>query len=488
MSMDHLCDLDAVELRRLIGTKAISPVALLEDCLARIAAVDPALNAIVATALPRARHEALQAEKAVADGQKLGLLHGLPIGIKDLQETAGIATTYGSPLYRDYVPAADDRLVASVRRAGAIVVGKTNTPEFGAGANTDNAVYGPTRNPFDPARSCGGSSGGSAVALATGMLPLATGSDTGGSLRIPAAFCGIVGFRPSPGLVPSERRALGWTPLTVLGPMGRTVADTRLLLHAQIGHDRNDPFSTPVDADAFSRAETIDLSRLRVAVSEDLGGAPVDPRLRATLRERVAIIAAAFRSCDWRDPDMAGADRAFAVIRAQNFLAGQRERYEKHRDQLGAFVRANYEEGLGMSALDVAEAHAAQTRIYRNLERFFVDHDLLISPTVGIPPFPLAERFAHAVAGRELGTYYAWLAPTYYLSLTGHPCVSVPCGLEPTGTPFALQITGPVRGDKFVLDVAQAIEALLARDKRTARPVPDVAKLTGIASSRRSLP
>ena len=186
-------------------------------------------------ALDRARREAQAAETAVMTGDTLGLLHGLPIGIKDLQETEGIVTTYGSPLYRDYVPAADDRLTASARRAGAIVLGKTNTPEFGAGANTDNPVYGPTRNPFDPPRSCGGSSGGSAVALATGMVPLATGSDTGGSLRIPAAFCGIVGFRPSPGMVPSERRALGWTPITVLGPMGRNVADTRLLLQGRDG-------------------------------------------------------------------------------------------------------------------------------------------------------------------------------------------------------------------------------------------------------------
>jgi amidase len=475
--MDPLCDRSAVELRRLIGAKAVSPVELLEACLARIAAVNPALNAITATAIERAREEARAAERAVLAGERLDLLHGLPIGIKDLHETEGIVTTYGSPLYRDYVPAADDRLVAAVRRAGAIVVGKTNAPEFGAGANTDNPVYGPTRNPFDLKRSCGGSSGGSAVALATGMLPLATGSDTGGSLRIPAAFCGVVGFRPSPGLVPSERRVLGWTPLTVLGPMGRTVADTRLLLRAEMGHDRNDPFSAPADEAAFAAAREVDLSRLRVAVSEDLGGAPVDQRIRATLRERVGLIAGDFRACDWRDPDMAGADRAFAVLRAQNFLSGQRERYERHRDQLGPFVRANYEEGLAMSAADVALAHAAQTRIYRALERFFDDHDVLISPTVGIPPFALEERYAKAVDGRAMATYYAWLAPTYYLSLTGHPCISIPCGLEPTGTPFALLITGPARQDKFVLDVAEAIERRLARDSVTARPVPDLAKL-----------
>jgi Asp-tRNA(Asn)/Glu-tRNA(Gln) amidotransferase A subunit family amidase len=475
--MDQLCDRSAVELRRLIGAKAISPVELLEDCLGRIAALNPRLNAITATCLERARGEARAAEHAVMAGAALGLLHGLPIGIKDLQETEGLVTTYGSPLFADYVPAADERMVAAVRRAGAIVVGKTNTPEFGAGANTFNAVYGPTRNPFDPARTCGGSSGGSAVALATGMLPLCTGSDTGGSLRIPAAFCGIVGFRPSPGLVPNERRTLGWSPISVAGPMGRTVADTMLLLAAQVSGDSADPLAGPVDPGDFAAPGPVDLARLRVAVSTDLGSTPVDRRIRATLAERIALIASDFRACDWRDPDMAGADEAFAAIRAQNYLAGQRERYERHRDKLGAYVRANYEQGLAMSAQQVALAHATQTRIYRGLERFFRDHDILICPTVGVPPFPIEDGHVRAVEGRVLETYFSWLAPTYYLSLTGHPCVSIPCGLEPTGTPFALQICGPARSDTFVLSVAHALEQRFARDPRLARPKPDLAAL-----------
>jgi len=475
--MDGLCDRDARELRRLIGEKAISPVELLESCLARIAAVNPRLNAITAAAFNRARDEARAAERAVLAGAPLGALHGLPIGIKDLQDTAGLATTYGSPLFAHHVPAADERMVAAVRRAGAIVVGKTNVPEFGAGANTTNAVYGPTRNPFDPARTCGGSSGGSAVALATGMLPLCTGSDTGGSLRIPAAFCGVVGFRPSPGLVPNERRALGWSPISVAGPMGRTVADAMLLLGAQVAGDSRDPLAVPADGARFATPAPVDLAALRVAVSADLGGAPIERRIRATFEERVGLIGGVFRACDWRDPDMTGADEAFAAIRAQNFLAGQRERYEHHRDKLGPYVRANYEQGLAMSAAEVAAAHATQTRIYRGLERFFAEHDILISPTVGVAPFPIEEGHVRAVEGRALPTYFSWLAPTYYLSLTGHPCVSIPCGLEPTGTPFALQICGPARADKFVLDVAHALEQLLARDPRTARPRPDLAKL-----------
>src|SRR5215472_14245582 len=235
--MAELCDLGAVELRQLIGRKAISPVELLESCLRRIEAVNPALNAVTATCIDRAKTEAKAAEAAVLRGDTLGLLHGLPIGIKDLNETAGLRTTWGSPLYADYVPEKDERMVAAVRKAGAIVVGKTNVPEFGAGANTNNPVYGPTGNPFDPKRICGGSSGGSAVALATSMLPLCTGSDTGGSLRIPAAFCGIVGYRPSVGLIASERRPVGWTPITTQGPMGRSLADTALLLSAQISDD-----------------------------------------------------------------------------------------------------------------------------------------------------------------------------------------------------------------------------------------------------------
>ncbi len=230
--MTEPCDLTAVEARRLIGTKQLAPSELLESCIGRIESVDHAVNAMVARDFDRARATARLADQAVVRGDALGPLHGLPIGIKDLEETGRLVTTHGSPIFRDYIPAEDERIVADARKAGAIVVGKTNTPEFGAGANTRNAVYGATGNPFDPSRSCAGSSGGSAVALATGMAPLCTGSDTGGSLRNPAAFCGIVGFRPTPGLVPSDKRGIGWTPLPVLGPMARTVGDTALLLAA----------------------------------------------------------------------------------------------------------------------------------------------------------------------------------------------------------------------------------------------------------------
>jgi len=476
--MTEPCDLSAVELRQLIGRKELSPVDLLVSCLRRIEAVNPVLNAITATAIDRAQAEAKAAEQAVMTGAPLGPLHGLPIGIKDLNVTEGIRTTWGSLIYKDHVPDADERMVASVRRAGAIIVGKTNTPEFGAGANTNNRVYGPTRNPFDPPRICGGSSGGSAVALATSMLPTCTGSDTGGSLRIPAAFCGIVGFRPTPGLVASERRPLGWNPLSVQGPMGRTVADTLLLLQAQVSDDLHDPLAAPVDPQDFAALTPVDLSTLRVAVTEDFGGMlPLDPRIRATFRERVALIRGAFKSCEERHPDMRDADEAFAIMRALGYLAAHKERYEKHRDLLGPNIIANYEQGLGMSAADVARGHVLQTEIYRSCLKFFEDADILISPTVSIPPFPVEQRYCDEIDGRKLPTYFTWLAPTYFLTLTANPSISLPCGLEPTGTPFSIQVSALPRRDKYLLDVAASLEALLASDPRTARPVPDLEKV-----------
>ncbi len=254
--MTEPCDLTACDARRLIGEKRLSPTELLESCIARVEAVDHAVNAMVARDFDRARAAAKQADAAVARGDALGALHGLPIGVKDLEATEGLRTTYGSPIFRDNVPAQDERIVAAVRQAGAIVLGKTNTPEFGAGANTRNAVYGATGNPFDPQKSAAGSSGGSAVALATGMAPVCTGSDTGGSLRNPAAFCGIVGFRPTPGLVANEMRPNGWNNLSVTGPMARTVPDLCLLLSSMVSDDSGDPLATTIHGRTVRRGRT----------------------------------------------------------------------------------------------------------------------------------------------------------------------------------------------------------------------------------------
>jgi Asp-tRNA(Asn)/Glu-tRNA(Gln) amidotransferase A subunit family amidase len=475
--MTELCDFEAVELRRRIGAKEISPRELLDSCIARIEAVDPALNAVVATCLDRARDEARAAEAAVMDGAPLGPLHGLPIGIKDLNATGGLRTTYGSLLYRDNVPARDERVVAAVRAAGAIGLGKTNTPEFGAGANTTNKVYGATGNPFEPTLTCGGSSGGSAVALATGMVPLATGSDFGGSLRIPAGFCGVVGFRPTPGTVPNEIRPVGQSPLSVQGPMGRSVADAALLLSAMVADDARDPFSRPPDP-ALSRApEPLDLSTLRVALSEDLGCAPVDNGIRAVFRARMAKLAPVFAACETRDPDLGRAHEVFEILRGVNFIAAHKERLERHRDLLGPNVVDNTERALGYSAADVAWAHVEQTKLYRRFLALFDEVDLLICPACSVSPFPHAQRYVAEINGQRMDTYMRWLAITYALTLTTSPVAVLPCGRDGRGLPFGIQIVGRVRSDAVLLGIARSLERVMAGDAELARPVPDPATL-----------
>jgi len=483
--MTEPCDLTAHAARTLIGTKKLSPVDLVESCIARVEAVDHAVNAMVARDFERARATAQAAEAAVMRGDKLGALHGLPVGIKDLENTSLLRTTFGSPIFADNVPTLDDRTVASVRAAGAIVLGKTNTPEFGAGANTRNAVYGATGNPFDPARSAAGSSGGSAVALATGMVPLASGSDMGGSLRNPAAFCGIVGFRPSPGLVATEMHGTGWSPLAVNGPMARTVGDVALMLSAMASDDARDPLATTIFGQQVRRAADfyplpeIDLSRLRVAVTPDFGFAPTERLVREAFADKTQGFRHVFARAEDATPDCTGADEAFAVLRALGFLAAHEQKVRTRPNDVGPNVRANVEEGLRYSALDVARALTAQTALYRRWQGFFAGYDVIISPAITISPRPWTELFPREIDGVPTKSYFHWLALAYAVTLPGHPAVCLPVGRDAAGMPFGLQIVGPHGGDAFVLGVAQALERLLAGDPATARPVPDLDRLRG---------
>lgn len=473
-----LTALPATELRRRIGTKEISPVELLEACIERIEAINPAVNAIAAKAYGRARGEARAAEAAALNGAPLGRLHGLPIGIKDLQDTEGLLTTQGSPLYRNHVPATDSAQVALVRAAGAIVTAKTNVPEFGAGANSRNPVWGATGNPFNPSLIAGGSSGGSAVALACDMLPLCTGSDTGGSLRIPAAICGVVGFRPSPGLVPMNGRPLGWTPLSVLGPMGRNVADARMLFAAQLGVDSRDPLSHALDPAAAASTRLVDLGSLRVAWTTDFGQCPVATEMRDLMRQRMAAMRHLFRCADEVSFDLGEADRCFDVVRALNFLASFRERYEKDPGQLGPNIRANYEIGSKMSLADAAWAHAEQTRIFRRFQETFRDYDLVMAPTTPVSPFPWTQLYLAELEGKKLRNYYHWLALTYVMTLVTNPSMALPCGVDAHGMPFGLQVVGRFGGDIELLDCAEALEHAFGRIGGLGRPVPDSTKLS----------
>ena len=482
--MNELCDLSATELRRLMAERAISPVQIVDHCLARIASVNPAVNAVVTLDESGARAAARAAETAILRGDSLGPLHGIPVLIKDTQDTAGLRTTYGSPLFADHIPSADQGSVARLRAAGAIILGKTNTPEWAAGGNTRNPVHGATGNPFDPSRSAAGSSGGSAVALACGMAPLASGSDTGGSLRNPAAYAGVVGMRPSYGLVASEKRAFGWSSLSTDGPMARTVSDVALMLSVMASDDARDPLAYTLPGEIVrGRAERwispnlADLGRLRVAYTDDFGFAPTERAIRRVFRDRVARVAPLVGECREGTPDCSGADDAFAVLRAALFLAMHGKTYRERRDMLGPNVRANVEEGLGYNLEDYARAATAQTRIYRSFQSFFEGCDVLISPAVTLSPRPWSELFPAEIDGRPTKSYFHWLALAYGVTLAGHPALSLPVGVDEQGLPFGLQIVGPRGGDAIVLSVAAALEGAFATDPALCRPMPDLARL-----------
>ncbi len=482
--MKGLCEASAVELRRMLADRTISPVELLDACLSRISTVNPAVNAVITLDEPGARAAAKAAEAAILRGEDHGALYGLPLLIKDTQDTAGLRTTYGSPLFKDHVPTYDQASIARLRAAGAIIFGKTNTPEWAAGGNTRNPVHGATGNPFDPSRSAAGSSGGSAVALACGMAPLASGSDTGGSLRNPAGFAGIVGMRPSYGLVASERRVFGWSSLSTDGPMARNVGDAALMLSVMASDDPRDPLSYTLPGEALrGRAERwasprpAELRKLRIAFTEDFGFAPTEQAIRRLFRHRMNRLAALVAECREGAPDCTGADDTFAVLRAAQFLATHGKNYKERPEMLGPNVRANVEEGLRYSLDDYARAAAAQTRIYRAYQSFFESCDVLVSPTITLSPRPWSELYPTEIDGQPTKSYFHWLALAYAVTLAGHPALSLPVGLDEAGMPFGLQIVGPRGGDAIVLAVAASLEAAFAGDPDLRRPIPDLARL-----------
>ena len=472
--MSELCDLGAVELRHLIGTGRLSPVELLESCIHRIVAVNPRLNAIVNFCPERARSEAVAAERAAARGDELGPLHGLPLGVKDLNHVAGIRTTFGSPLFADFVPDADEGVVARMRHAGAIVVGKTNVPEHGFGATTLNPLYGATGNPFAPGLSAGASSGGSAVALAAGMVPLAMGSDFAGSLRTPASFCGISGFRPSPGTVAQTRRPFAFSPFDVEGPMGRSVADCKLLLSAMMGRDARDPLSRAPDPAMREAPHTIDLTGLKVGVSEDLGFAPVSQEVRRTFRDKLAAFSSSFLACEDDAPDTTNADRAFYLLRGVGFVADFKPMYEDNPGAFGPVIVDELTRAGQLGIDDIGWAEKERTRILASAQAFFESHDLLITPAASVPPFPNDELYPKQIDGEDMGGYLRWEAIAYGVTMMSNPAIVIPCGLGPGGLPFGLQIVGPLGRDAWLLDVGHTLESLFSTIEGLHRPRPDL--------------
>jgi len=471
-----LCGLGAVELARRIRAKEISARDAVGAHLTQIERVNPGLNAIVTLVADRAMECARIADEAQARGERLGPLHGLPIAHKDLQLTNGIRTTFGSPVYKDFVPAEDALAVERLRHAGAITVGKTNTPEFGAGSQTFNPVFGATLNPHDRTRTCGGSSGGAAVALATHMLPIADGSDMGGSLRNPASFCGIVGMRPSPGRVPSWPVAAAWSTLSVDGPMARSVADVALMLSAMAGPDARSPISIDEPGSLFAQSLERDLKGTRVAWWKSLGGVPVDRLVRERVDAQRGIFESLGCLVEEAEPDFADFDAVFKTVRALAFLTGVLPRIARHRDQVKETILWEIDRGERLTAAEIAWAETKRTELYHRMRRFMERYEFFVLPTVQVLPFSVDQPYPTEIDGVPMETYIDWMKSCYYISIVGNPAISVPCGFTPEGLPVGLQIVGRHRDDWGLLQMAHAFERAgevrLKPDTTEARVTP----------------
>lgn len=468
---DDLCFLPATELVAMVRDRRVSARELLEAHLARIERVNPTVNAIVTLDVEGARSAADDADRATAAGERVGPLHGLPVAHKDTHLTGGMRTTWGSPLHADFVPSQDELVVERMRRAGAVRVGKTNVPEFAAGSHTFNTVFGVTRNPYRADVSAGGSSGGAAAALATGMVALAEGSDMGGSLRNPAAFCNVVGLRPSPGRVPSHPVQMGWSTLSVQGPLGRTVADVALGLSVLAGPDPRSPISLPEDGGVFATDLSRDLRGLRVAWAPDLGGLiPVDRAVRDVLAGQVEVFERLGATVTEACPDLSGADEVFDVLRSWHFVAAMGDVVARHPDQVKAAIRWNVERGRALTGEDVSRAEVRRTRLHLRVVEFFDRYDVLLTPTTQVVPFDADAEYPTVVEDERQDSYLGWMRSCSSISATGLPALSVPAGFTDDGLPVGLQVVGPPRGDRRVLEVGHAFEQATQHGQR--RPPP----------------
>jgi amidase len=461
-----LCSLSAVELASLIKRKKVSAREVLEAHLLQIERLNPKVNAIVTLVADQAKEAARKADEAQARGAQLGPLHGLPIAHKDLMETAGIRTTFGSPIYKDHVPTVDAIPVERIKRAGAITIGKTNTPEFGAGSQTFNPVFGATKNPYDLTKTCGGSSGGAAVALACGMLPIADGSDTGGSLRNPAAFCSIVGFRPAPGRVPSAAKGLAWSTLSVSGPMARNVPDVALLLSVMAGPDPRCPIAITEPGSRFLDRLDRDFKGVRVAFFKDLGGIPFDRRVRDAVNAQRRVFESLGCIVEEAEPDFSGADEAFNILRAWGYATSYAELVRTHRDQVKESVRWEIERGLKLTAADLSRAESLHASLWDRMRLFQEKYEYFILPTTQVPPFDLSQEYVTEIEGVKMNSYIEWMKACYYISILENPSISMPCGYTPEGLPVGLQIVGRHRDEFSVLQLAHAFETATKSGRR----------------------
>jgi amidase len=450
--------LPARELARGLRARAFSAVEVVQAHLDQLERVNPLVNAVVTLDAERAMTAAAAADDALASGSELPPLHGLPVAVKDLEDTAGMRTTYGSPLFAEHVPSSDGVLADRLRRAGAIIVGKTNTPEFGAGSQTFNPVFGATRNPYDLSKTAGGSSGGAAAALAAGILPIADGSDLASSIRNPASFCNVVGLRPSPGRWPSQSSFDAWSPLSVLGPIARDVADVGFFLAAVAGDDERSPLAL---TEALSIDDAAgDLRGIRVAWSPDLGDLPVEPLVTAVLDRHQATFRELGCTVAVDAPDLAAADRGFDVLRALSFLGAHGELAAEHPDKFKETIRWNVARGVALTPQEIADAFVERTRAFHTMREFLHRYDVLALPVSQLAPFSIDVEWPREVAGVPMEHYVQWLRTCSRITMTAHPAIAVPAGFTDDGLPIGLQLVGRYRGEVDLLRIARAFEAV----------------------------
>jgi amidase len=454
--MNDICFTPARKLARLIHARKLSVTEVMQAFLAQIEWANPKVNAIV-TFLPE---QALKKARELDRKKAKPLLAGLPIAFKDLVATRGIRTTMGSLVYKDQVPAEDALLVERLNAAGAITIGKTNTPEFGAGSQTFNLVFGATLNPYDLSKTCGGSSGGAAAAVASGMLPFADGSDLAASLRNPGNYCNVVGFRPTPGRVPAYPAANAWDTQPVLGPIARTVEDAAFLLSAMAGPDRRAPVSILEPGKVFARSLSRSFRKTRIAWTKDFGGLPMDPRVVEVLEKQKKVFRDLGCIVEEACPDFSGAKEAFETLRAVSFSQRLAPLLKTHRKQLKDTVIWNIEQGLALDGERIGRAEALRTELFQRMRRFLEKYEFLLGPVNQLPPFPAEMEYPTRIDGVAMENYLDWMKSCYYVTITSHPAISVPAGFtgDATPLPVGLQIVGRYRDDFGVLQLAHAFE------------------------------
>jgi amidase len=451
----------ATELQQALARGAIRATDVVESCLQQIHQENDRLQAFITLCPEQALAEAEAVDAAHSQGTPLGPLAGIPFSVKDLTATAGVRTTLGSKIYQDWVPTEDELCVARLKQAGAILIGKTNTPEFGMGAHVTNPLYGPTATPYDPSRSSGGSSGGAAVSVAVGMCPLAQGTDMGGSVRTPASFCGVVGLRPAAGRIPRRRKPLLWDYLDTDGVLARTVEDAALMLSVMAGWEAHDPISiaAPWPCPTFDESVRDQWRRkVRVGFSADLGITPIDAQVQAVFEAAIAQMTPICQQVVPAHPDCTLAPAAFEPLRAGLLWYKQKHHYEKYFDQLTPTVRWNVGRGQHLTAADFLTAAGHRDQIYRNFLSFFETYDILATVSACVPPFPHDQPEVLRVNGTPLANIIDYLKITYTISLTGLPALSIPCGWTETGLPIGLQLVGPPQGEAALLQFAYLLQ------------------------------